>query len=85
MSEQLTDAETKLREAMSCKISVVQSYAPLDARVEPVNDAAGRVRIVFGGITLFLDNFAAELLARELIHVAVKAQYVAEHAAEAQA
>jgi hypothetical protein len=63
------DDVTKLREAMTARASIVLIES---AVVCDVTDVQGMVILLAGNLSLHLDNFAAELLGRELIGAAVK-------------
>lgn len=61
-----------------CKvgISIVTSSHSPNVTVDVVDD--GRVRVRCGAMTLFMAAWDAELLSRELLYAAVRAQHRAE-------
>lgn len=63
-----------------CKImaTLVTTAVCSDVRVDITDD--GRVRVYCGATTLFLGGWDAELLSRELLSAAVRAQHQLERA-----
>lgn len=73
-----TQEAIKLRDALKVEASMVLTVGKREIDVSPMKDGSDRICIRFGEVSLYLSNFSAEALGRDLIAAGVRLQYTLE-------